>query len=992
MRAWKGEAPLVGRKTELATLDEALGDVRNAEPRTVLVAGEAGVGKTRLLDEFETRCRGDDVLLARGSCVSVGAGELPYSPWLAAMHAVEAEVGLGALVGGAGDEQATLSALIPILPDPDSPRQGGQLARAHLFRLFLDVLCRLAAERPLLLLLEDLHWADTSSLDLLLFLTRNLQHHAILVAATFRTDEVNDAAHHRAVFAELIRARNTTYLELRRFRRDELARLLRAATSVPMSDALIKRVHDRSGGNAFLAQELLAAEQRNPGGPLPDHLRDLLMMRAEGLSDEGQQVVGVVAAAGRPVSGSLLEAASGLSAPALRRGLREAVFRQVLVRTEADCYEFRHSLTAETLYRDLLPGERATLHRAMAAALAAQPEYADSAIHQAELAHHWFHGRKYDDALTWALQAARSAAAVHAYAEARQQYDRVLDLWPRLVDPGSLTRTSYPQLLYEAAETLDYAGAAERAVTLTGEAIQAVGAEGAPDLLAALHEHMARFRWRANDTRGALDAARQCTELLESAPPSVFKARAGEIHARALMLNGHYQRAQEEGRRALATARAAHASVEESYLLVTLGTVLFLLGEREDGVEHLRAGLVLAEETDSKENILRAYTNLTYCLQMLNRLEEGVELARQGCARATSFGLRMTTGVVLVGNAADILFDLGRWGEIADLIGEVLPDDAPDEFPTYIEHVRADLAVARDDLTTARAILETVLRRSPNKIDQDFVGHVYGALAALEIAAGNCRAARRAVDEGMAKLADGEGLFPALRLCVIGLRGAADAAQAARRDIRPVNLERWQSWAEALAVRVQEIRTAMLRGGGDRALPVAEALNRVASAEQSRVLGEPAETQWAQVADLWAELGHPYPEAYARLRLSECLLRRRALPALHHELGVGLRTAQALGAVRLVRDFHALAKMAGVVPEPRSDAPGEAEREPDAYSLTRRERQVLDLVAHGYTNARIARTLSITEKTVSVHVSNILAKMGAANRFEAAVMRREAAT
>ncbi|GLW31009.1 helix-turn-helix transcriptional regulator [Actinoplanes regularis] len=971
MSVWKG---FVGRATELAALAEALDDAARGDPRTVLIAGEAGVGKTRLLEEFEERCGGRDLLLARGACVSVGAGELPYGPWLAAMHAVEAEVGAAALVEVARGEQAALSALIPVLPDPGSPREGGQLARAHLFSLFLELLGRLAGKRPLVLLLEDLHWADTSSLDLLHFLSRNLRRVPVLIAGTFRTDELDEDSRHRVVFGELIRGRTTTYLELSRFGREELGVMLGGG----LSAEVITKVHDRSGGNAFLAQEILAAERRNPGGPVPDHLRDLLMMRVDGLSEEGQQIVGVVAAAGRPVSGALLEAASGLPGPALRSGLRDAMTRQLLVRTTEASYQLRHSLTAETFYQDLLPGERAGLHRAVATALAASLGREPSPVVQAELAHHWFHSGNDDDALFWTLRAARSAATVHAYAEARRQYGRVLDLWRRVPDAAAVGETTYPRLLDEAAEVLDYAGDPQRAVQLTGEAIQVVGVDGDPRVLAGLHEHLARLRWRANDTPGAVASARRSITLLDGLSDPALKARAGEMYARVLMLSGHYRQALREADAALAVAEAP---VERGYLLVTLGTVRFLLGDRDAGVEQLREGLAVAESTDSKENILRAYTNLTYCLQMLNRLEEGLALARRGCDLAAGFGLRMTTGMVLVGNAADILLDLGRWDEIERLIGAVLPDEAADDLPLYLQYVRAEVCVARDERDAARDILDLVMSRSAGKTDQDFVGHAYTALAALEIADGNWRAARRAVDEGLAKLGDGEGAFPALRLAVCGLQaaGAAFALHAAP--------ESWLGWADTLEQRVSSAMEALRLAGAGRALPVAEALGQVAGAELLRIRGEPQEAAWTSVAATWAQLGHPYPEAQARLRLADSLLRRGATTALHREITTAARLAAGLGARRLTRELEQLAGLAGVVLQsgPASEKP--ADDTPN-WGLTRRETQVLDLIALGWTNARIARSLDIAEKTVSVHVSNLLAKLGASNRWEAALIRR----
>jgi tetratricopeptide (TPR) repeat protein len=893
----------VGREVELAALGLAFDEVSRAQSRTVVIAGEAGVGKTRLLDEFEELCRARDrPVLARGACVAIGAGVLPYSPWLAAMQAVEAQFGLAALIEAARDDQAALSALIPVLPDPAAQQPSGQLARAHLFSLFLDLLGRLAAKRPLVLLLEDLHWADASSLDLLLFVSRNLRHQPVLLAATFRTDEVDPDNQHRAVLAELIRGRDAVYLELDRFAVGDLRELLGA-----QPDAVVRRVHERSGGNAYLAQEILAAEQRNPGGPVPGHLRDLLMMRVDGLSDDGLRVLSVIAAAGRPVSGGLLEAASGLPSAALRAAIREALAGQVLTRTYGNCYDFRHSLTAETFYRDLLPGERADLHRAVATALAAAPDLAGSPVQQAELAQHWFRAQKYDDALASSLRAARSAATVHAYAEARQQYARVLELWRRLPDAAGICGLDYYQLLDEAAEVLDYAGAPQRAATLAAEAIQVVGNDGGVAELASLHERLARFRWRGNDTLGALEAARRCIELLEAAPDSALKARAGEMYARSLMFRGQYRQAYDEVVKALWCAETVGASVESGFALVTLGTVLFLLGERETGVDRLRAGLAVAERTESMENTLRAYTNLTYCLHMLNRLTEALELARQGCERAVTFGLQMTVGAVLVSNMADILFDLGRWDDIEPLIAEMLPDDSVEDPWVYVQHVRAEVHIARDELGTARSLLEPVIDRSGSKVEDDFVGNFYGALAALEAAEGNWRAARRAVDEGLTKLTDSEGLLPVLDLCAVGLAAAAEAAEAERRRSPAEKPDRWQIWAETLADRATAVMAAFQQTGAGPPLPVSEALNLQVDAQLLRVRDEPGERAWAATAASWARLGHPYPEAGARLRLAECLARRGTPAALNREIDAAAAIARRLGARRLLRDLDRLA-------------------------------------------------------------------------------------
>lgn len=992
MRARKGAAVLIGRAQELGALREALDDVSRGEPRIAIVAGEAGVGKTRLLDEFEKRCRDESTLVVRGACVAVGAGELPYGPWIEAVHALETEIGRNRFIEMADGEADSLSTMFSVLPGREPHHHGGRIARAHMFRSFLELLCRIADRRNVVLLLEDLHWADVSSLDLLVFLTRNLRHQRVLLVATMRTDEFDKEQYHRSVFAELVRSPGACFLELQRLSLNEIAVLLRASTEAELTDAVVQRVHERSGGNAFLAQELMAAEQRNPHGTLPDHLRDLLMMRVEALSDEGRQVVALVATAGRPTTTELLELASGLDEQSLWRGLRDATVRQVLVRRDLETYIFRHSLTAEALYDDLLPGERAGLHRAVATALARLSRTDEWAVHHAQLAHHWFCGRVYDQALQATLNAARAAGRVYAFCEARRQYERALDLWTLAPEAASTCGTPYAQLLYEAAEVLDSSGAPERAAAVTRDAIRLLGDEGAPnDVLAAQFEHLARFLWRQNDTRGALEASERCIRLLEGGTATALRARIAEMHARVLMLDGRYRLARDQCTDALAIAQEAGALREEGYILVTLGTALFLTGERDEGVAQLRSALEVAEATGSIENVCRAYTNLTYCLELLNRLDEALEVALTGCARAASLGLGSTIGGVLLGNAASILNSLGRWDEIDALLENVAQEDVAEELLVYFRMTQAEVLCARGDLDAARIILRSVLDHSTGKTDQDFVGQLYCGLAELEVWSHNWPAAARLVEEGLQRLSGGEGHFPALRLCAVGTRVAADGAQSLRRRGDRRGVERWRTLAQELSTLAAEETANLTSSGGP--VPLAEALRLVVAAEYGRVCDEPSEKAWAALDDAWGALGRPYPRAYALWRQAECLLRRGALAGCQSKLHMAHVHAVALGAKPLVNEIETLARTAGVRLESAPPPPGpryaKARQDPRLAMLTRRERQVLDLVALGYKNGRIARTLTISEKTVSVHVSRILAKLGVSNRWEAALVLRQ---
>ena len=361
---------LVGRREELARLEASFGRAAAGEPSVVLLVGEAGVGKTRLVDELTARATAAGARVLAGGCVQLGGEGLPFVPIVDALrHLVRTTPPdeLDVLLGPARRDLARL------LPELDPAAAGSASAdpgaTSRLFELLLGLVGRLAAAQPLVLVVEDVHWADRSTLDLLAFLARVLRADRVLVLATYRAEDVDRRHPLRGLLAELERQRNVDRVELARFDRQEVVQQLREILGEPPAADVVDDVVRRSEGNAFLVEELLAARE-TAGGRLSPALRDVLLTRVEALSPATQQVLQAASATGRRVGHRLLGEVAGLPPGELGDALREAVAHHVLV-VEGDDggYAFRHALVAEAVYDDILPMERVRLHVACAEAL-----------------------------------------------------------------------------------------------------------------------------------------------------------------------------------------------------------------------------------------------------------------------------------------------------------------------------------------------------------------------------------------------------------------------------------------------------------------------------------------------------------------------------------------------------------------------------------------------------------------------------------------------
>jgi hypothetical protein len=397
---------LVGREAEVSALRDAFEAAARGVPQLVLVGGEAGGGKSRLVAEFTSQVR-DRALVLAGGCVDLGVAGLPYAPFTAALRELVRERGAGEVIGLLPGRDA--GELAGLLPELGSPPAGGdpEMARGRLFGLLLGLLERLAEKQPLVLVMEDVHWADRSTGELGAFLTRNLRRAAVLQVVTFRSDELDRAGMLRRLLAELGRGDGVTRLELARLSRGQVATLLEGILGRPPHPAVTSAAFERGGGNPLFTEVLV-----NPDGTItpgvPGPARDLLLGAVSELPADCQRVLRTGAVGGARIEHRLLARVTGQEGMALDDALRPAVAAGVLVAGEAD-YAFRHALFREAVLWDLLPGERVQAHRAFAEALEVAAAPGPDHLAPVELALHWHGAGEGERALRAAWAAATGA-------------------------------------------------------------------------------------------------------------------------------------------------------------------------------------------------------------------------------------------------------------------------------------------------------------------------------------------------------------------------------------------------------------------------------------------------------------------------------------------------------------------------------------------------------------------------------------------------------
>jgi DNA-binding CsgD family transcriptional regulator/tetratricopeptide (TPR) repeat protein len=973
----------VGRLEELELLEAARRRAADGEPAVVLVGGEAGVGKTRLIAELTARCAADGTRVLAGGCVPVGGDGLPFAPVMEALRPLPEELGTDAVREFAGPSWRELARLLPALGEPEVG-PAGQVAQARLFELVFGLLARLTQQTPVTLVVEDLHWADQSTRDLLAFLVRNFRSERVLLVVTYRNDEPG-LDRLRPYLAELDRGGPAQRLELPRLDREETAGQLAGILGASPAVDLVDGVFARSEGNPFFTEELLE-NVRAGSATLPTTMRDLLHGRIEALSNPARQVLRVAAVAGRQVPHPLLAAVAGLDEGPLDSALREAVTHQLLV-TREDGYQFRHALLREVVDAGLLPGERARLHAAYAHALTEWPELSagSPAVAAAELATHWDAAGDAAQALPARVQAGLAAEQAHAFPEAQRHYERAVQLWEQAPHPGRPAGLDRIDLLARTAEATAFTGAAQPATQLLEDALGRVDPAAEPVRAAVLLGRLGDHRRVAGDEAGALAAFEQAERLLVGKPPSAERARVLAAHAYALGMSLRTEEAFVRSEEAIACARAVGARTEEAKALRVLASDLAALGQPDRAITLAVEARRIAEDVGDAETVIDTYLAVTFVLKLAGRERDALQEAQQGYQRAHELGLERATGSFVANNLATNLLEAGRWAECEQLTRELLAGDRWGAF--NLHNALGTLLTRRGEFAAAHEQLSLALRLSP-----PFFGDwAWLGLAELAVWEGRHEEAGAAVAEGLRFHAerDPQGilLFLSSPWYSLALRLEADRAEraAARRVVQEV--------AEARR-RATPVLTTLDRLAGapmpQSRYPWVAGQLLLARAEQSRLEGRSDPERWQTAATAWEQLEHPFEAAYARFRQAEALLatggsRQKAEQAIRR----AHRTAVALGAEPLRREVELLGQRGRLSLQEQVETIAEPEA-PDSpaasLGLTRREAEVLALVAAGRTNRQIGQALFITPKTAGVHVSRILAKLGVAGRGEAAAI------
>ena len=962
---------LVGRADELQRLETALTDAADGRGSTVLIAGEAGIGKTRLVSELGERAREAGATVLSGRCIDLIGSGLPYLPLVEALRPLRGSPALTDVRSPLRE----LSRLVPELSESGTPGPldaEGRDSQLRLFEETLAVLEHVGVEAPVVLVLEDLQWADGSTLDLVAFLAHVAREQRMLIVATYRSDGAEPGSSLQRLIAELLRAREASALALEPLGQDEVARLL-ATLAVALPSELAAEICERSEGNPFFAEELVAAAQRDEE-PLPQVLRDVLLQRLAGLDGETQSLLRVAAAVGRDVPFRLLAAVVPLSEPQLVDALRRAVEHDVLVPDQqAGSFRFRHALLAEAIYTTVLPGEREELHARLANALGEDPALAASSI-AGELAHHWVAAGRQVEALQASVDAARDAAAVSGPSEAFQHLERVLELWPQVDDPGALVGLDFRAVLGWAAEVAFFAGAPGQAAELIRRAISL--ADPADDVqLGLLHERLGQFLLLpVGDREAGLAAYERAVELVPERPPSAERVRVLAGLGHALMLSWQFAESRAACEEALAVAVAIGDDRPALRALDVLGLDLHHLGRSAEGIACLQDSRRRARERGTVRDELRTYVYLSDLLLIAGRLPEAARDALEGLAAARRLGYERSSGSVMAATAAEALLGLGEWAHAEEVLDAALP--AAGGFrPEGLHIVRAELALGRGELEAARRHLDSGWRAA---LEPQSTAAYTCLQAELALWEGRPEEATSALGGVLRSDAPGDVEIRGARLCALALRAEVELAQlaAVRRDAAGV--EEAGQRAKRLVERAR--RSA---AGAASVMPDAAGWLAIAEAEHTRVEGRSSPEWWQSAIAVWDELERPYPAAYCRWRFAEALLAAGS-PRMEAAIPVreAHRAASKLGALSLQGELELLAQRA------RLDLVDHGAEEPldeeNALGLTPREREVLQLLARGCTNREIAAELVISIKTASVHVSHILRKLDVSSRIDAA--------
>lgn len=961
MPALASSPRMVGRRDELDSLLDAFDEGRDGHPRTAIVRGEAGIGKTRLIQEFltEVSARPDDdlpIVIAIGQCIDLGPIGAPFGPIRRVLRDLHAAVGTDALRDAAGSPAviSTLATLVPGIAADTTPADDltGEFAEA------IEVLLEaLSGTRHLVVVIEDLQWADAATLALLKTLASTLRGRHLTIVASYRSDDIDRYHPLRPVLAELDRTRAIVRLEIRPLSADEVAEQVAQLGSSDRDDAEVMTLADRSGGIPFLVEELVDIGDAG----LPDTLRDLVLARYARLGDEAQETVRAMAAGGIHTDHDVLQAVSRLDEQALDVALREALDARAIVADGAG-YSFRHALTQEAVHGEMLPSERVRVHQRYAEYLG--EHRADSPEAVSAVAEHWLAARNLTAAFDATVAALAQSRATYSPATSAKLAERLTELWDQVPDAATRAGTTLPQLHLDAAQAWHDLGEPERALRSANEGLAVCTDD--PLVRAALlrqrfvHVYNIEHTGRGED----LDEAIALLETSDDPRARILLSRVLSNVA----IGDHTPSAGEHLRRAISLAEEAD---DDAALAVALTTEMWRIADDED--DEPRALPPIERALTLRLNpALRAYAGSAQVelLVRLGRFDEAALIGERHFSDAVRAGIERGSGSSIAVTVAEALFAAGRADEAiryARRAQRLLdrPSKASAVRLLASHYAWDDEPATRDALLAAeRGVIDETLRAHAQKSGWWAIDRGDAILSAPGTAARPVDGAEwdeAAQSVMMATEGDGRS-FVRRQAALTGALLLSGGARTPR--------------AYALRRRIDEM---LGDWSGHGTAPIIADFIRASFADDDLAPLEGRIERWRSVATA-GEVLPVWHRHLARCRLAAALLEAGDREEAATLLAAVAAEGPGQGVARVARWAEELAAHAGLASVPRP-APHDAT---GVNALTPREAQVLELIAEGLTNREIGARLFISPKTASVHVSAILAKIGASNRAEAA--------
>ena len=976
---------LIGREAYLESVTLLVGQTRQGNGHTLLLSGEAGIGKSRLVAEVKVGARRDAMLMLQGNCFEPDR-TLPFGPLIDILRALLATIPPATLMRDAEPYAAEFARLLPelavyLVSGTATPKLRPEQEKRRLFEALTHLLTRLSAERPLVLVAEDIHWADDTSIEYLAFLARRIPQLPILLLLTYRSDEQHQQL--RSFLAQLDRERLATEITLIPLAPTEVEEMLRVIFQLqrPIRHEFVDAMYSLTEGNPFFIEEvlhaLLADEEiyyesggweRKPLHDLhiPRSVRDAVRRRSEHLSPTARQALAFAAVAGQRFEFALLQYLTGHDEATLLDLLKELIAAQLVVEQSAERFAFRHALTRQAVYAELLEREQRTMHRAIAAAV--ETLYADDLeSHLSELAYHTCKAGEWGRAREYAGRAGERALALYAPHAALEQFTQAIDAAHHL--HVAVTPDIYRSRA-NAYETLgDFACARsdlEVALTLAHET-----GDSATEWAALLDLGLL---WAGRDYTKTGDYYRRALALVDTLNRPLMRARTlnrlanWHLNVDEPLLAKTYH----EEAFAIFEAAGDTRGVAETLDLLCMSNMLG--GDLIGGANYGLRAIEMLRELDDRQPL--SSTLVTVALRAAFRQSQTMALATTTLSLSThevEEGLRIARDMGWRAGEANALWilglcttssgEFGRALETANAALATAEDIGHSQWMTASRYTLGELAYELYALALAREHLEHGLQLAHSIGSWHWIRLLSGSLAGTCIEQGDLSAAKSVLDTG------------------------------APVETPMQTMGQRQAW-------VMRGELALAEGNPNAALDIAERLANGSSAEGRLRMPLVTMLRGKSLTAL-----SRYDDAEAWLHAAETQLRAQGAQTSLRRVLTDLATLyQRMGraddATRYATEARAvIRRLAETIPEAvlravfmrqaLASLPPDTKRSTEitlaaSDMLTAREREVAILVAQGASNRAIAAELVISERTTESHVTNILGKLGFSSRAQIA--------